>query len=241
MAGEGGLKELTEGDSFDTAPRWAPEEGKKIVYQSAGIGRNREGHFLALGPFSIQQLDCEAGELSTVLEDRKYDFLAPQYLRDGSLLYIRRPHAQGERITPLRALKDVLLFPFRLIYAVFQYLNFFSAMYTGKKLTSSGGAKGREMDMKQMMIWGNLVRSQMPAGAEEESADLLPKSWQLCSQTSKQDAKVLAGGVLAYDVREDGRIVFTNGNAIFLLHPDGKKEHILNEAMIEQVFFVPGD
>jgi hypothetical protein len=240
MAGEGGVKELTEGDSFDTAPRWVPAEGKKIVYQSAGIGRNREGNFLALGPFSIQQLDCEAGELTTVLEDREYDFLAPQYLKDGGLLYIRRPHAQGERINPLRAIKDVLLFPFRLIYAIFHYLNFFSAMYTGKKLTS-GGAKAREMDMKQMMIWGNLVRSQMHADVEEESADLVPKSWQLCSQTSKGDTKILVGGVLAYDVREDGRIVFTNGNAIFLLHPDGKKEHLLNEAMIEQVFFVPGE
>src|SRR5262245_38526862 len=80
MGGEGGVKELTEGDSFDTAPRWAPGDGKKIVYQSAGIGRNREGNFLALGAFSIQQLDCEAGELTTVLEDRKYDFLAPQHL-----------------------------------------------------------------------------------------------------------------------------------------------------------------
>jgi hypothetical protein len=238
MAGEGGVKELTEGDSFDTAPRWAPGEGKKIVYQSAGIGRNREGHFLALGPFSLQQLDCEAGELTTILEDRKYDFLAPQYLKDGSLLFIRRPHAQGERFSPLRVVKDVLLFPFRLIYAIFQYLNFFSAAYTGKKLTS-GGAKAREMDMKQMMIWGNLVRAQMPANVDEESADLVPKSWQLCSQGQKGEAKVLASGVLAYDVKEDGQMVFTNGNAIFLLHPDGKKEHLLNEAMIEQVFFVP--
>jgi hypothetical protein len=48
----------------------------------------------------------------------------------------------------------------------------------------------------------------------------------------------LATGVLAYDVNEDGRIVFTNGNAIFLLYPDGRKERVLNETMIEQVFFV---
>jgi hypothetical protein len=27
------------------------------------------------------------------------------------------------------------------------------------------------------------------------------------------------------------------GNAIYLLHPDGRKEHLLSEAMIEQVFF----
>ena len=130
------------------------------------------------------------------------------------------------------------MFPFRLLYAVVQYLNFFSAMYTGRKLTS-GGAKGREMDLKQMMIWGNLVRAQRPTTAEEESADLVPKSWQLCRRSSSGDTQVLAGGVLAYDVNDQGRIVFTNGNAIFLLEPDGRREHVLTESMIEQVFFVP--
>jgi hypothetical protein len=93
--------------------------------------------------------------------------------------------------------------------------------------------------MKQMMIWGNLVRAQQPGTAAEESADLVPKSWQLCRRGSNGETKVLADGVLAYDLDDAGRIVFTNGNAIFLLDPDGRKEHVLNESMIEQVFFVP--
>ena len=239
MNGESGLKELTEGDSFDTAPRWLPGDGKKIMFQSAGIGRNREGHFLALGPFSIQQLDAEAGELTTVLEDRHYDYLAPQCLPDGSLLFIQRPHAEHERFHPLRTLKDVFLFPFRLLYAIFQFLNFFSAMFTGRKLTSAGGAKARDLDMKQMMIWGNLVRAQRPGKVEDESADLVPKSWQLQRRSASGETRELASGVLAYDLSADGKIVYTNGNAVFLLHPDGRKEHVLSERMIEQVFFVP--
>jgi hypothetical protein len=184
LCGEGGIKEVTEGDSFDTAPRWLPGAGRSVVFQSAGIGRNREGQYLALGPFSIQRLDLEAGELTTLLEDRQHDYLAPQSLADGSLLYIRRPYGAHERIHPLRVIKDVLLFPIRLLYAVFQFLNFFSAMFTGRKLTSAGGAKAREMDMKQMMIWGNLVRAQRPPAAkvEDESADLVPKTWQLHRQ-----------------------------------------------------------
>ena len=96
------------------------------------------------------------------------------------------------------------------------------------------------MDLKQMMIWGNLVRAQRPGAVEEESSDLVPKSWQLCRRSSNGDTKVLAGGVLAYDVHEENRIIFTNGNAIFLLDADGRKEHVLNESMVEQVFFVPG-
>lgn len=239
LTDESGIKELTEGDSFDTAPRWAPGPGRRILYQSAGVGRNREGQFLALGPFSIQQLDADAGELTTLLDDRRYDFLAPQALPDGGLLYIRRPYSQTEAFHPLRALKDVCLFPFRLLYAVFQFLNFFSAAFTGKKLTSAGGPKSQDMNLKQMMIWGNLVRTQRAAPGEEEAADLVPKSWQLCCRAADGQTKVLAGGVLAYDVSPDGRIVCTNGNAAFLLTPDGQKQRLFSEAMIEQVFFVP--
>lgn len=236
---EGGVKELTEGDSFDTAPRWRMDDGSRIIFQSAGIGRNREGHFLALGPFSLQQLDPAAGELTTVLEDPAYDYLAPQCLPDGSLLYIRREYAKQDQMHPLRVLKDGLLFPFRLLYAVFQFLNFFSALFTGRKLTSAGGAKAREMDMKQMMIWGNLVRAQKPAKMEDESADLVPKTWELRHQQPDGKSKLLASGVLAYDADPSGKIVYTNGNAIFIVSPDGKREHVLSERMIEQVFFVP--
>jgi hypothetical protein len=238
--GEGGIKELTEGDSFDTAPRWLPGERPKIVFQSAGIGRNHRGQFLKLGPFSIQQLDVEPGELTTLLEEPGYDYLAPQVMADGRLFYIRRPYVEHERIHPFRLLKDVLLFPFRLLYAIFQFLNFFSSIFAGRKLTSAGGPKGQDMDMKQMMIWGNLVRAQQPGTMEEEGADLVPKSWELRCRAAAGETKTLAGGVLAYDIDAEGKVIYTNGNAVFLLHPDGRKERVLSEHMIQQVFFVPG-
>jgi hypothetical protein len=239
--GESGIKELTEGDSFDTAPHWVPGEGSKIVFQSAGIGRNREGQFQALGPFCIQQLDVTAGEMTTLVEDRRFDYLAPQFREDGSLFYIRRPYTLEERLHPLRMLKDFFLFPFRLLFAIFQFLNFFSTLFTGRRLTSADGTKAREMHMRQMMIWGNLVQGQRQAKVEDEGADLVPKSWELHRRDAQGQAKVLANGVLAYDVGVDGTIVYTNGNALFLLRPDGRKERLLNEHMIEQVFFVPGE
>ena len=238
-AGEGGFKEFTEGDSFDTAPRWVPGQGTKIMFQSAGVGRNEHGQFAALGPFSLQQLDTETGELTTLLEDPQSDYLAPQMLADGRLFYIRRNYEEHRRFGPVHALKDAVLFPFRLSYAVFQFLNFFSAMFTGRKLTSAGGPKGQGMDMKQMMIWGNLVRAQAPARADDEGADLVPKTWELKCRSAVGETRTLASGVLAYDTNAEGGIVYTNGNAVFLLHPDGRKERILNERMIQQVFFLP--
>lgn len=74
-AGRGGFMELTEGDSFDTAPRWKQDE-RFIVYQSAGVGRNRDGQFLTFGPFFIQELDTEAGEITTLVEAVGKDCLA---------------------------------------------------------------------------------------------------------------------------------------------------------------------
>jgi hypothetical protein len=160
-------------------------------------------------------------------------------LEDGSLFYIRRPYTLNERMHPLRTLKDFFLFPFRLLFAVFQFLNFFSKLFTGKQLTTDGGARAREMNMRQMMIWGNLVSAQRQPRPEEEGVDLVPKSWELRKRNSEGETKVLASGVLAYDVSPEGQVVYTNGNALFLLHSDGRNERLLNEPMIEQVFFVP--
>jgi hypothetical protein len=34
-------------------------------------------------------------------------------------------------------------------------------------------------------------------------------------------------------------IAYPKGSALFLLQPDGRKVHVLNEPLIEPVFFVP--
>ena len=65
--------------------------------------------------------------------------------------------------------------------------------------------------------------------------DLVPSSWQLARRSSSGTEEVLAKGVLAYDLARDGSIVYSNGNALFVRHPDGRKERLLTEAMIEQV------
>jgi len=238
FASRGGFSELTEGDSFDTAPRWKNGDERYIIYQSAGVGRNREGHFLAFGPFTIQQLDTEAGEITTLVENDGKDCLAPQFGLDGSLYYIQRPYTRHEAPSFFGSVKNIVLLPFRLGHAIYNYLNFFSAIYGGRKLSPRGGASSREMDMKQMMIWGNMVQSQRADEMEDESADLVPKSWELMRRSPNGETVSLANAVLAYDISPDGSIVYTNGNAVYLLDREGRKQHVLNERMIEQVFHV---
>jgi hypothetical protein len=235
---ESGFSEATEGDSLDTAPRWIPGEQRRFVFQSAGIGRDRHGNFAGLAPFSIQHLDIDSGDMKTLAEDSANDLLTPQMTADGTLYYIRRPYTTGREINPLRLLKDILLFPFRLSYAVFHYLQVFSMIYTGKKLTGAGGPQDRQMDTKEMMIWGNRVSADMMAKPDDEAPDLVPKSWQLVRERKNYDPEVLAKGVLAYDLAPDGSVVYSNGSAIFMREPNGRTDRVHVERLIEQVAII---
>jgi hypothetical protein len=236
-AGETGFGEATEGDSVDTAPRWIPGEARRLVFQSAGVGRNRHGHFAGLGPFAIQRLDVDSGEMTTLLEDSRHDLLGPQMTADGTLYFIRRPYVTGREVNPLRLLKDILLFPIRLLVAVFHFLQFFSMRYSGKKLTSADGAQSREADLKQMMIWGNMVSAQRATKDGEEAPDLAPK-WELIRREPNGSEQVLAKGVVSYDLAADGTVYYSNGSAIFALPPGGKKQRLVAEAMVERVVIV---
>ena len=70
--------------------------------------------------------------MTSLAEDPKLDFLGPQIAPDGALYCIRRPYRLAQsRFRPLQLIEDILLFPFRLVYAFFQYLNIFTMMYTG--------------------------------------------------------------------------------------------------------------
>jgi hypothetical protein len=233
---ESGIKELTEGDSVDTSPQWRAGEGRKIIYQSAGVGRDRQGNYLALGPFSIQELDLDSTEITTHLEDDNTDFLSPRTSDDGTLYFIRRPYAPNRPVSIFHVAKDLVLFPFRLLYAFFQYFNFFSMLYTGKKLSTAGNSKTKHLDMKQMMLWGNMVRAQQAEG--DETVDLVPASWQLVRRKPDGKEEILAKNVLAYDLTSAGDLIYSNGNAIFHLTSAGKREKILSAAMIEQVVFL---
>jgi hypothetical protein len=235
---EAGFGEATEGDSLDTAPRWIPGEGRRLVFQSAGIGRDRHGNFAGLAPFSIQLLDIDSGEMKALVEDSANDLLTPQMTSDGTVYYIRRPYTTGREINPLRMLKDIVLFPFRLGNAIFHYLQVFSMIYTGKKLTGAGGPQARQLDTKEMMIWGNRVSAELMAKSDEEAPDLVPKSWQLVRQRKDYDPEVIAKGVLAYDLSPDGSLVYSNGSAIFMRNPEGQTRRVHIERLIEQVAII---
>jgi hypothetical protein len=234
------FREISEGDSVDLAPRWVPGASRRLVFQSAGLGRNAAGRFSGLGPFAAQQLDLDSGDLTTLAEDPDSDLLGPQRNAAGDLYYIRRPYAGKPRaFNPLNIVKDTLLFPFRMSYAIFQFFNFFSMRYTGKPLSTSKGAVGRMQDLKQMMVWGNLIDVERAAresnAGDADAPSLVPSSWQLVRE-SGGSKDLVAKGVLSFDLAADGSVVYSNGSAVHRVPADGgRRERVLVGTMIEQV------
>jgi hypothetical protein len=240
-----GLREVTQGDTIDLSPRWVPGSDRLLVFQSAGVGRDETGQYAGRGPFAIHRLDVESGELTTLAEDVHQDLLGPQVAADGALYHVRRPwESAGKRMGLGRTLLEMLLFPFRLAYAFFQYLNFFSMRYTGNPLTAAGNVRQKQADVRQMLIWGNLINAQEAmrrARSTEEAPALVPPAWELVRGADAGGTAVLARGVLAFDLAPDGGLVYSNGSAVFRLDPSGTTTRLLTDALIEHVVTMPAD
>jgi hypothetical protein len=228
--------ELTEGDSFDQLPRWVPGPKRRMVFQSAGVGRDAAGRFAGLGPCSIQQLDVDSGDLEEIASESGRDLLQPRQAEDGSLYYIRKPYESGiPDASLLGSLKDAGLFPFRMARAVFQYFNIFSMMYTGKPLVTKQGAVQRRIDPRQAFIYGNLANAQMAQSQVDDAQSRVPSSWELARRAPGGQTEVIARNVLAYDLTPDGGVLHSDGAAITRLTPEGRAERVLQAELIEQV------
>ena len=230
------MRDVTQGDTIDDAPHWVPGSARELVFQSAAIGRNRAGFAVTQAPFAIHKLDPEAGTVTTLAEDPKFDLLTPQFANDGSLYYIRRPYRDpNQPPSPWRAALDLVLLPFRLLYAIFQFLNFFTVRYTGNTLTTTGNARQKHADLRKMMVWGNLLDADKAADrADDGTPALVPKNWELIRRKGATE-EVIAKGVLCYDLYSDGSVLYSNGSGIYHLDQNGSVERLAKDALIEQV------
>ena len=218
----GNLREATGGDTVDSAPAWIPDAPRRLLFQSAGLARDEQGYIAALGNASIQMLNMDTGTVSPVLESPHYDYLKPRVSPDGALLFIRRPYERpGQSAGSL--LSDIALFPFRLLRAVFHYLNFFSVMYTRKPLTSANGPAVKA-DLKNILLQGRRIDAEKALRQERPVfgiPSLAPADWELVRRDRQGNEQVLAGNVASYDLCPDGSLIYSNGRGIFVLSPSG--------------------
>jgi len=229
--------EITEGDSIDEAPSWIPGTERRIVFQSSGVARNSAGVAVGRGPTSIQALDLDNNRMTPVLEESRFDFLQPHLSADGYLYYIRRPY-ELHPVHPFAAVYDILLFPFRLVRAIFDYLNFFSLVYSKKPLTTASGPKVDGDDMKTIALKGRVfdARKALRAGTRIMGVpSLVPASWELIRRAPDRSESVVARHVAAFDVDWAGRIVYSNGFGVFEINRQDQGTVLLRDRLIEDV------
>lgn len=215
-------REVTGGDTVDSSPAWIPDAPKKLLFQSAGLARDPQGYIVAQGHASIQMLDMDSGSVSPVLEDPRFDYLKPRVCPAGNLHFIRRPY-EAPRYGAGSMLLDTLLFPFRLVRALFHYLNFFSLMYSRKPLTSASGP-AMQADLKDIILQGKRIDAEQALRNEravQGVPSLVPTSWELVRRNRDGEERVLASSVATYDLAPDGTVVYSNGRGVFVLERDG--------------------
>jgi hypothetical protein len=191
---------ITGGDTVDSTPSISARDKAVVFYQSAGVARDpQKGYVVAVGPSAVNRLDYASGKLETVLEDRNYDFLCPREDRDGNLYYIRRPFERSATEHAHSFLVDALMFPWRMVKAIFGYLNFFSAMYGREPLRSSGGpnALRLEQDVARLWLHGRMIDlTRVQQDRERETGGLVPASWQLRRRAANEEDTMVAEHVV---------------------------------------------
>lgn len=216
------LRHVTGGDTIDRAPAWIPGNPDRLLFQSTGLARNEQGLVAAHGHCTILKLDMTSGSVTPIVDDPRFDYLRPRVDPAGNLLYIRRPY-EAPRYSTGNLLTDALLFPFRLLRAVFHYLNFFSLMYSRKPLTSASGP-AVQADMKNILLQGRRVDAEKAlnsASHVQGVPSLVPDSWQLVRRSPTGDETRVATNVASYDLGSDGTIFFSNGQGVFVVEADG--------------------
>jgi hypothetical protein len=229
-------RELTGGDTVDAAPTWVPATPNLVMFQSSGLARNPQGFVIAQGPASIQMANSSNGSMTSVLEDSRFDYLLPRLGADGNLYYIRRPY-ETARYGTKSMLLDTLLFPFRLLRAVFHYLNFFSMMYTRKPLTTAAGPE-LKADLKEILLKGKRfdAESALRKGPRVNGVpSLVPASWKLMSRDQSGAERELASHVASFDIAANGDILFSNGYGVFALDGGNPPKVLLKEKLISDV------
>lgn len=209
------LRPVTEGDSVDAAPSWVGDGSGRVVYQSAGVARNQAGEVFGLGPSAVWVLDLERGESEALLEDDRFDYLAPRMDADGNVYCIRRPYyAEGRRYSQWDSFKDFALVPFRLIKAGFGFLNAFSQIFGKQSLVNATTGKRREVDNRTVFLKGRLIE----IGRESKSVEAegyAPRDWELIRVDAEGEVEVIRNRVSDFAIDAEGKVLCTNGSAVF--------------------------
>ena len=213
------LKTLTDGDSRDENPVFT-NDGTRLLFDSSGVGRDAKGNFTGVySPAAILSLDLNTMEIEEVVRDKKYAYVKPKIAQNGDLYCIKRPN--GEKKSG-NIFLDILLFPFRIIKAIFGFLQAFVMIFGQTSLTSSTaeGSRGRETDRNKLYVDGALIEAdkELKRNAKKKGKEygFIPQSWKLVKRSGEKE-EIVKSGVCDLALCRDGGAYCTDGKHIYYL------------------------
>ncbi|MBQ8195375.1 MAG: hypothetical protein IJZ47_08405 [Oscillospiraceae bacterium] len=219
----GDVTQITEGFTSETHPFISRRDSSRILYTSMGYARNQSGAVAEKSPCSICCYDESTGSLDELIANDDFDYIKPSDDKEGNIYYIKRKYEPTKRESNL--FMDILLFPVRIVRAIGGFLSVFSMAFGGEPLRTGGHnpAKSRTADERELFVEGNLIKAQKLSDNSDEG--IIPSDWVLVKYSDGEET-VLKKGVMDYHLTDDGDIIYSNGNAVRLLHKDGKDEKL---------------
>lgn len=238
--GESGeSRTLTGGDSRDEHPSFSLFDRNKILFSTAGIGRDYNGDFVRYSNSSIASYDLSSREITEVLSDEKHSLIHPRDDKNGNLYYIERP--TSEKLKKPNVFLEILLIPFRIIYAIYKFLEAFTRIFTGKGfITKTDGENpAKQKSERDVVIDGYKIQAEKNLKSntkrKEKFAGIAPRDWVLKKRDRAGESTTIARGVIAYDIAHDGTIVYTNGRSVIVIDSDGNETEVTKAKLMLKV------
>ena len=226
---------ITDGDSRDENPSFSKKRPGVILYDSLAAGRNARGEFVEYAPAAVYEYDLNTLDLKEIRASEKYSYIKPVEDENGDIYCIRKPAKERERHNPV---VEILLIPYRLLMAIFNFIQIFVVFFTGKTMTGGGNnpAKGRDTDSRQMIIRGNVIEVDKEIARNKKFKDkdlaFIPASWKLVRIRGGEEEE-MKSGICDFSLAEGG-VVCTNGRKVFFLK-EGKSEKIAEGELVLNV------
>ena len=64
---------------------------------------------------------------------------------------------------------------------------------------------------------------------------LVPESWQLVLRSEQGEERILARHVASFDLTADGGVLYSNGFAVYALHPGGRPSLVLRGRLMTDI------
>ena len=222
---------ITEGDSVDVMPSFSKQASNRVYYSSAGIFVDSRRHTVHHSSYGIYMLDMKMGEVTEILKDEKYDYIRAREDMRGNIYFIRRPKETDKK---KGSLKDTILIPFKVLKAIFGWLNFFTQRYSGESLTQNtegaNPSKYTDKSEKEIFIDGNMINVEKTLKENELAGEkypgIVPNSWELMKMGLDGKTKSIKKGIIDYTLDDEGTIIFSNGKYVLQMLKSGEEEII---------------